>query len=124
MSEILSDFCQREKEQKQPRPYRELLMGKQLPGLKSPEELFYNCQLFTLEGGDRCRPGTFVLLRSASQSIPTVARVAEVAQQPNNTGPNPDAVLVQHCSLDYTPNVYGMPYILPTNTWTLERYKV
>jgi hypothetical protein len=33
--------------------------------------------------------------------------------------PDPDAILLQHFVLDRSPNRYDMPYLHPTNFWTI-----
>lgn len=120
----LTEFCRRHPTKKQAKRYADLSMGHLLPGLNPANDLFYLCALFVLRGGDRCRVGDFVIVTPPSSQTPLIGRVEEIVQRMNNTGPHPDGVLVRHFTIDDSPNSYGMPYVLPTNHWSLEHPQV
>lgn len=105
-------------------PYADMDASKHEPRAYQPAALFYRCTLCILRGGDRCQVGNYVVVREGAERY--VGKVMEIAQQQRYSGsPDPTYILVKRFTLDdASPNVYQMPYLVPTDQVTITNPEV
>ncbi|KAJ6474054.1 hypothetical protein C8R47DRAFT_1076489 [Mycena vitilis] len=110
------------------RPIRETLTGQYLPDWSNKGGFFRTCQELTLNNGDPCRPGNFVILKRLDVIGETiVGRVEEIIQQVGSVAAHasvPDGVLIQKVTLLRGRARYGMPTILLSGHRTMHQTAV
>jgi hypothetical protein len=93
-------------------------MAKYFPEGGDVNSDFWPWASFKLPQGDVCKISDFVIAANANGRY--IGRIHEIAQSTRNElSPDPDGILLQHFVVDRPTSRYGMPYLIPTNSWSL-----
>lgn len=121
-----ADICVSDKTT--PKPLNNTLTGTHVPTWTPGPGLYQTQQELSLQNGDVCRPGSFVIVRDPQLLGQTfVARVEEIIQRSKSVASfasQPDGILLQKMDIDKARTRYGMPSMKSSGKWSMHATKV